>query len=64
MKNLDENISMNQREKIQASIELLSIIRDNIIMKNGETYNTKLLMWLIDQLKESLLILNTIPTDE
>ena len=63
MKNLDENISMNQREKIQASIELLSIIRDNIIMKNGETDQTRLLLWLVEQLQQSLLVLNAIPDE-
>ena len=69
MKNSDENISMNQREKILASIELLSTYRDDIIRNNGiyikneENYDSRLLMWLIDQLQQSLLVLNAIPDE-
>ena len=69
MKNSDENISMNQREKILASIELLSTYRDDIIrnnriyIKNEENYDSRLLMWLIDQLQQSLLVLNAIPDE-
>ena len=75
MKNLDGNISMNQREKILASIELLSSMRDKIIardnplnifesVKSSELrYQSDLLMWLIEQLQQSLLVLNAIPDE-
>ena len=64
MKNLDGNISMNQREKIIASIELLSRMRDKIIIfGESENYDSRLLMWLIEQLQQSLLVLNAIPDE-
>ncbi len=51
---------MNQREKIEASIELLSSMRDKIIINNEETFDSRILMWLIEQLQQSLLVLDTI----
>jgi len=51
---------VNTQEKIEACIDLLSDIRDNIIM-NGEDYGDgDLLLWLIGQLQESRLILENV----
>ena len=60
---------MNQREKIVASIEFLSELRDNLVVilsygVNPELrYKSDLLMWLIEQLQQSLLVLNAIPDE-
>ena len=54
---------MNQRENIEASIELLSSMRDKIIIGNEENFDSRLLMWLIEQLQQSLLVLNAIPDE-
>jgi len=65
MKNLDENISMNQREKIQASIEMLRTIGDKMVVA-GDWENEPypyLLNWLVVQLQQSLLVLDTIPDE-
>ena len=68
MKNLDGNISMNQREKIKDSIDMLSSIRDAMIGSDKcdqpiVKYWSELMLWLVDQLKESLLVLNAIPDE-
>jgi len=60
---------MNQREKIVASIEFLSELRDNLVVilsygVNPELrYKSDLLMWLIEQLQQSLLVLDAIPNE-
>jgi len=50
----------NRRKNIEDSIELLSNIRDKIIIGNEENFDSRLLMWLIEQLQRSLLVLDTI----
>ena len=57
---------MNQREKIETAIAYLSGIRDGLVDRNDPELNPgiDILMWLVEQLQQSLLILNTIPTDE
>jgi len=57
---------MGQREKIQASIDYLNTIQDNIMIKNEQksnpnyNYESEILTWLVDKLTESLLLLDTI----
>lgn len=53
---------MNRREKIQDSIEFLSELRDNLVVRDSPElrYKSDLLMWLVEQLEESLLILDTV----
>jgi len=51
---------MNRRKNIEDSIELLSNIRDKIIIGNEENFDSRLLMWLIEQLQQSLLVLDAI----
>jgi len=48
---------MNDRyQNIKDCIELLSILRDKMIIGNEETFDSRLLMWLIEQLQQSLLV--------
>ena len=57
---------MNQREKIETAIAYLSGIRDGLVDRNDPELNPgiDILMWLVEQLQQSLLVLDVIPTDE
>ena len=52
---------MNTQEKIEACIELLSNIRDAMIIRfEDEQKESDLLLWLVGQLQESKLILENV----
>ena len=59
----DSQPETDRRKNVKASIELLSSIRDKMIIANEETFNSRLLMWLIEQLQQSLLVLDTIKNE-
>ena len=58
-------MSSSREANIRDSIEMLSDMRDRIIFAmDGETYHSRLLMWLIEQLQQSILVLDSIRTEK